>query len=142
MGWKKASNLVIPWATYTQPEIAHVGLSEADADKRSDVIKLNVDFAELDRAILDGATTGYARVYAKKNGEILGATIVGDHASDLIGELVLAQTHGLKLSHIASTIHPYPTKGEIVKRLGDAYMRTKLTPTVGTWLARFLAWTR
>ncbi|MHC5212029.1 MAG: mercuric reductase [Planctomycetota bacterium] len=143
-GRKRASALVIPWCTYTDPEIAHVGLYESQAREAGhDVETLTVELADVDRALLDGETEGFARVHhAKGSGRILGATIVASHAGEMIGELALAMTTGADLGALARTIHPYPTQVEALKRLGDAFMRSKLTPRVQGWFERFLAWRR
>jgi pyruvate/2-oxoglutarate dehydrogenase complex dihydrolipoamide dehydrogenase (E3) component len=140
-GRKKASALKIPWCTYTDPEIAHVGLYEGEAQKAGiPVTTLTLPLSDVDRAILDGQTQGFARVHLKKGtDEILGATVVSGHAGDLLAELTLAMTAGLGLSAIAGSIHPYPTQGEVVKRLGDAYNRTRLTPRVKYFFEKLLA---
>jgi pyruvate/2-oxoglutarate dehydrogenase complex dihydrolipoamide dehydrogenase (E3) component len=135
-GRKRQSALVVPWCTYTDPEIAHVG---ANAGPRAFTVQLD----EIDRAILDGETEGFARVHADERGRILGATIVARHAGEMIGEVSLAMTKGLTLPDLAQAIHPYPTKAEALKKLGDAYMRTKLTPRARKLLGavlRFRAW--
>ncbi|MBI5137058.1 MAG: mercuric reductase, partial [Nitrospirae bacterium] len=140
-GRQRADRLVVPWATYTQPEVAHVGLSEAEAGDDVDVIE--VPTAATDRGRLDGDDGGYARVYLKKGTDrVVGATLVADHAGDMIGEMALAVTHRIGLKKVGSTIHPYPTTGEIWKKVADAYSRTRLTPTVHKWMTRWLAWTR
>lgn len=129
-----ASTLVIPWCTFTDPEVAHVGLYEDEARKRGhNVVTHTVNIAEVDRAILDGATEGFARVHMDaKSGKILGATLVSEHAGESIPEFVLAMTQGIPLSAFASTIHPYPTQAEVIKRLGDLSMRARLKP----WLKK------
>lgn len=143
-GSKKASGLTIPWATYTSPEIAHVGLYEKDARERGiEVTTFTQPLSEVDRAILDGETEGFVRVHVRKGtDEILGATIVAEHAGDLISEITLAMTHKLGLGAIASTIHPYPTQAEAIRRVGDQYNRTRLTPRVKSLFTRLLAWRR
>lgn len=143
-GRKEASTLVIPWSTYTSPEIAHVGLYEAEAKERGqDVVTLTVPLGEVDRALLDGESEGFARVHAeKRTGGILGATIVAAHAGELIGEMSLAITAGVTLATIARTIHPYPTQSEVWKRIGDAWSRSRLTPRVSRILEHFLRWRR
>ncbi len=141
-GCKRASALTIPWCTYTDPEIAHVGISADEVAKRSDLSTFTVQLATVDRAILDGETTGFARVHADRKGRILGATLVGRHAGESIGELVLAMTHGIRLGGIASTIHPYPTQAEAMRKLGDAYQRTRLTPRVRRLFELLLRWRR
>jgi pyruvate/2-oxoglutarate dehydrogenase complex dihydrolipoamide dehydrogenase (E3) component len=133
-GRAKASALTVPWCTYTTPEIAHVGLYEKDAkEKGVEVETLTIHLADVDRAILDGADEGFLRLHVEKGskeGKILGATLVAEHAGDMIGELCLAVTHGIGLNQIASVIHPYPTQGEVVKKAADTWRRGKLTPTV------------
>jgi pyruvate/2-oxoglutarate dehydrogenase complex dihydrolipoamide dehydrogenase (E3) component len=131
-GRSKASALTVPWCTYTSPEIAHVGLYEKDARERGmEVDTLTVPLSTVDRAILDGADEGFLRLHLEKGKDrILGATLVADHAGDMIGELCLAITHNIGLGKIASVIHPYPTQGEVVKKAADQWRRTKLTPGV------------
>jgi pyruvate/2-oxoglutarate dehydrogenase complex dihydrolipoamide dehydrogenase (E3) component len=143
-GNAKMSSLVIPWVTYTDPEIAHVGYYETTARAAGyDVATLTESFEDLDRAILDGEDYGFARIhYARKTGRILGGTIVARHAGELISELTLAITQGLKLSALSSTIHPYPTQAEVLRKLGDAYNRTRLTPLTRKLFAKWFAWQR
>jgi pyruvate/2-oxoglutarate dehydrogenase complex dihydrolipoamide dehydrogenase (E3) component len=144
LGRQKSSALVVPWCTYTDPEIAHVGMYEADAkEKGIPVVTLTVPLADVDRALLDGEAEGFARVHLRKGSDtILGATIVASHAGEMINELALAITAGLGLSAIGKTIHPYPTQGEAIKKLADAYNRTRLTPTVKKILGTWLRWQR
>jgi pyruvate/2-oxoglutarate dehydrogenase complex dihydrolipoamide dehydrogenase (E3) component len=144
MGRQKASSLTIPWCTYTDPEIAHVGMYEPDARKKGiEVTTLTVPLSDIDRAVLDGETKGFARVHLKTGtGKILGATIVARHAGEMINEFSLAITNGLGLSAIGKTIHPYPTQAEVIKRLADAYNRTRLTPFVKNLLSGWLRWQR
>jgi len=138
-GRSKASALTIPWCTYTTPEIAHVGLYEKDARAKGlDVDTLTIPLATVDRAILDGADEGFLRVHLKKGTDhILGATLVAEHAGDMIGELCLAITHKIGLGKIASVIHPYPTQGEVIKKAADTWRRGKLTPGVKKFFARW-----
>ncbi len=135
-GRKKASSLVIPWCTYTDPEVAHVGLNGGEARNRGyQVETFTLALAEVDRAILDGETEGFARVHLDATTKrILGATLVSRHAGESIGELVLAMNQGLKLDALSGVIHPYPTQAEVIKRLGDASMRSRLKP----WMRRIL----
>jgi pyruvate/2-oxoglutarate dehydrogenase complex dihydrolipoamide dehydrogenase (E3) component len=144
MGRQRVSSLTIPWCTYTDPEIAHVGMYEGDAlEKDIEVSTLTVPLAEVDRAVLDGEITGFARVHLKKGTDrILGATIVARHAGEMINEFSLAITSGLGLGAISRTIHPYPTQAEVVKRLADLYNRSRLTPFVRRVLAGWLRWQR
>ena len=141
-GRKRASALVIPWVTYTDPEVAHVGLSAAEAARRPDVHTFTVPLEDVDRAILDGEVGGFARVHANSRGRILGATLVASHAGEMIGEMSLAITEGLSLGAVARSIHPYPTQAEAWKKLGDAWNRTKLTPRVRSLFEGFLRWRR
>lgn len=143
-GRRKVSSLVIPWCTFTDPEIAHVGYYEADARAAGfQVTTITEELQHNDRAILDGENEGLARVhYDRKSGKILGGTIVARHAGEMISELTLAMATGQKMSALASTIHPYPTQAEILKRVGDAYMRQKLTPTVRAIFKKWFAWRR
>ena len=130
-GRQRASRLVIPWTTYTSPEIAHVGLYADEAEAQGmEVHTLTVPLDDVDRANLDGESEGFLRVHLKKGSDkILGGTLVAAHAGDMIGLLALAMTHGLGLSKFSSTVFPYPTQGEIFRKAGDAYMRTRLTPS-------------
>ncbi len=143
-GRKKASNLIIPWATYTSPEIAHVGMYETDAQAANLEIDTYIqNLSEVDRAILEGQDEGFIKVHTKKGtDQIIGATIVAENAGDLISEITLAMTHGLGLSKIGSTIHPYPTQAEAIRKLGDQYSRTKLTPFIKSLFNKWLSWTR
>jgi pyruvate/2-oxoglutarate dehydrogenase complex dihydrolipoamide dehydrogenase (E3) component len=144
MGRQKSSALSIPWCTYTDPEIAHVGMYERDARERGmEVTTLTIPLAEVDRAVLDGETAGFARVHLKRGSDrILGATIVARHAGEMINEFSLAITSGLGLGAIARTIHPYPTQAEAIRKLADAYNRTRLTPLVKKVLGAWLKWQR
>jgi pyruvate/2-oxoglutarate dehydrogenase complex dihydrolipoamide dehydrogenase (E3) component len=143
-GRKKSTSLVIPWCTYTSPEIAHVGLYESQAKEQGVEVDTFVqEFHDVDRAILDGEDSGFVKVHVKKGTDrIVGATIVARHAGDLISEITLAMTHGLGLSKIGSTIHPYPTQAEAIRKLGDQFNRTRLTPFVKSLFKKWLAWTR
>ena len=142
-GRKRAARLVIPWCTYTDPEIAHVGINEDQARKRPDVATYRVDMSTVDRAILDGEELGFAKIHArKKDGQILGATLVARHAGEMIPELVLAMGERLGLKTIAGTIHPYPTQAEILKKAAEAHLRSRLTPSLQQWLKRYFRWRR
>lgn len=143
-GRQKLSHLQIPWCTYTSPEVAQIGLTEAVARKqgvRYDVYQQ--DFAEVDRAILTEGTAGFAKVLTKAgSGHILGATIVGAHAGELIAQVALAMHTGRSLGDFSQVIHPYPTRSESLRKLGDRYQRTRLTKFRKNLLTRFLAWRR
>jgi pyruvate/2-oxoglutarate dehydrogenase complex dihydrolipoamide dehydrogenase (E3) component len=143
-GRKKMSALHIPWCTYTNPEVAHVGLNARDAAAAGiDVSTITIEFKDVDRAVLDGETEGFARAVVRKGTDTLvGLTIVTGHAGEMIGEAVLAMNHAIGLGSFAATIHPYPTQAEALRKLGDAYNRTRLTPTVKRLFERLLAWRR
>ena len=143
-GRQKASRLVVPWCTFTDPEVAHVGLTAAQAEAQGiKATTLTVALTEVDRCVLDGESEGFARVHLRRGTDtILGATIVGRHAGGMIAELALAITAGLGLGVIGRTIHPYPTRTEAVRKLADAWSRTRLTPTLRRLFAGWLAWRR
>jgi pyruvate/2-oxoglutarate dehydrogenase complex dihydrolipoamide dehydrogenase (E3) component len=142
-GRARASALIMPWCTYTDPEIAHVGLYEHEAQQQGIAVKTFVQpLREVDRAILDGETEGFVKVHVGKKGRIVGATIVASHAGDLISEITLAMVGKLSLGTLARTIHPYPTQAEAIKKVADAYNRTRLTPAVKWLFQKWLSWTR
>ena len=142
-GRSRASALTIPWATYTEPELAHVGRTAHELDEDGIAYKTyEVPLAEVDRAVLDGETDGLVTIHADRKGRILGATIVAAHAGDLIGEVSLAMTNGLRLGDVARTIHPYPTQSEAIRKVGDLYNRSRVTPLVHGILDRLLRWRR
>jgi pyruvate/2-oxoglutarate dehydrogenase complex dihydrolipoamide dehydrogenase (E3) component len=143
-GRDKVSALNIPWCTYTNPEVAHVGLNARDAQAAGiEVDTYKVILEDVDRAVLDGETDGFAKAVVRKGTDkLVGLTIVAAHAGEMIGEAVLALNHGVGLGKFATTIHPYPTQAEALRKLGDAYNRTRLTPTVKRLFERILAWRR
>lgn len=143
-GRARASALTIPWSTYTSPEIAHVGLYPEQAQERGiEIDTYQVELADVDRAILEGQDEGFVKVHTKRGtGEIIGATIVAEHAGEMISELSLAMTSGAGLSGIAGTIHPYPTQAEALKRVANQYQKTRLTPRLKQLFTRILAWRR
>jgi pyruvate/2-oxoglutarate dehydrogenase complex dihydrolipoamide dehydrogenase (E3) component len=139
LGGGKASSLVIPWTTYTSPEVAHVGRTPAELDAAGtahDTITLPMH--DNDRGILEGDTDGFFRVHvARGTDRMLGATLVCEHAGDMIGEVVSAMRRGEGLGSLAKTIHPYPTRAAIFGRAADQYNRGRLTPTAKALFARF-----
>jgi pyruvate/2-oxoglutarate dehydrogenase complex dihydrolipoamide dehydrogenase (E3) component len=144
LGRQKASALTIPWCTYTDPQIAHVGITahQASADGMA-IDTFTQPLAEVDRAVLDGETAGFARVHVKKGTDnILGATVVARNAGDMIGVYTLAMTHGLGLGALAKVIQPYPTQAEALRKTGDLYNRTRLTPLVKKLMGAWLRWQR
>lgn len=143
-GRKNLSALTIPWCTYTDPEIAHVGMHESDAKERGIEIDTFVQpLGEVDRAIADGEEDGFVKVHVRKGSDkILGATIVARHAGEMISEITLAIVAGVGLKTISNVIHPYPTQAEAIKKIADAYNRGRLTPAVKKFMTRWLDWTR
>ena len=143
-GRARVSKLVVPWTTYTDPEVAQVGLTAEAANEAgipTDV--LTAKMRDVDRAILESRTEGFGRLVLKKGtGKILGATLVAPHAGDMIGELALAMTAGLDARALSTTIHPYPTLGEIWRKLGDQYNRSRLTPRTKSMLSALMAMRR
>ncbi|MDO9313948.1 MAG: FAD-dependent oxidoreductase, partial [Burkholderiaceae bacterium] len=135
---------VIPWATFTDPEVARVGLSEAEAAAQGvsvEVTRFPLD--DLDRAIADGTTQGFIKVLTVPGKDkILGATIVGAHAGDLLAEYVLAMKHGIGLNKILGTIHTYPTLAEANKYVAGAWKRAHAPQRLLAWVERFHAWQR
>lgn len=141
-GRRRASALVIPWCTYTDPEVAHVGLYEQEArDRGHDVQSITVALSDVDRAVIDDETDGFVRVHHER-GRLLGCTIVASHAGELIGEASFALTHRRTMSDLSSTIHPYPTQAEALRKAGDQYRRTLLTSRVRRLMERYFRWTR
>lgn len=147
-GRRRASNLIVPWATYTSPEVAHVGvyghqqeMLTKDAQRPiepEEVDTYTQEFAHVDRAMLEGKDQGFIKIHTRKGTDkIVGATVVADNAGDLISEITLAMQHGIGLSKIAGTIHPYPTQAEAIRKVGDQFNRTKLTPT-SRWILNCL----
>lgn len=129
-GTARASALTIPWVTYTDPEVAHVGLYERDARERGiEVDTYLVELSGVDRAVLEGDTQGFVKVHTRKGGDaILGATIVSAHAGEMISEVTVAMKAGMGLGALASVIHPYPTTADAIRKAGDLYNKTRLTP--------------
>ncbi len=144
LGYAQASSLVMPWATYTEPEIAHVGLYAAEArEKGFEVDTYTVPFEEVDRAVLDSASDGFARLHVRRGTEtIVGATMVGPHAGDLISEVsVLVNVPG-GVKRLATTIHPYPTQADAWRKAATLWRKAQFTPRTKAWLTRLFAWRR
>ena len=141
---KKLSNLVVPWTTYTDPEVAHVGLYTHDAEAAGIEFDTYVkSLNEVDRARTDGETAGFVKVLVKRGTDkILGATIVAGEAGEMLNEITLAMVAGLGLKTLSTVIHPYPTQAEAIKKIADGYNRTRLTPTVKRLFSTWLAWAR
>jgi pyruvate/2-oxoglutarate dehydrogenase complex dihydrolipoamide dehydrogenase (E3) component/uncharacterized membrane protein YdjX (TVP38/TMEM64 family) len=140
----KADYSVIPWATFTDPEVARVGLSESEAQEQGvayEVTKYGID--DLDRAIADGTAHGFVKVLTVPGKDrILGVTIVGEHAGDLLAEYVLAMKHGLGLNKILGTIHTYPTLAEANKYVAGEWKRAHAPQKLLQWVGRYHAWER
>jgi pyruvate/2-oxoglutarate dehydrogenase complex dihydrolipoamide dehydrogenase (E3) component len=143
-GRRRASALTIPWCTFTDPEIAHVGLYEAEAKQRGiAVASYTQEMAEVDRAVLDGETDGFVKVIVKEGtDQIVGATIVASHAGEMISELTAAIKAGVGLGSLGDVIHPYPTQADGIRRAAGLYTRTRLTPFVANLMKRWFAFTR
>ena len=142
LGRQRVSALTIPWCTYTDPAIAHVGLYVQQAHERNIPVKtFTIPMHDVDRAIADDEETGFVKIHVKERTDrILGATIVARHAGDMINEITLAMVAGIGMRTLAGVIHAYPTQAEAIKKAADAYNRTRLTPTVQSLLRRWLQW--
>lgn len=140
----KADYSVVPWTTFIDPEVARVGINEQEAKERGiayEVTRYGID--DLDRAIADGAAHGFVKVLTVPGKDrILGVTIVGEHAGDLLAEMVLAMRHGLGLNKILGTIHTYPTLAESNKYVAGEWKRAHAPARVLAWLERYHAWRR
>ena len=143
-GRKRLSSLTIPWCTYTDPEIAHVGVYVKEARERAFPIKtFTVPMSDVDRAVLDGEDEGFVKIHVREGTDtILGATIVARHAGEMINEISLAMVAGIGLKTVSQVIHSYPTQAEAIRKAGDAYNRARLTPFLKAISRRWLAWSR
>jgi pyruvate/2-oxoglutarate dehydrogenase complex dihydrolipoamide dehydrogenase (E3) component len=137
----KADYAAVPAVTYTDPEVARVGLTEAEARERyRDVSVYRYPFADLDRAIVDGHTTGFVKAVTRRGGRLVGTTVVGTGAGDLLVPFVLAIRRKIPLPKLSQIVYPYPTMSEGIKRTADAYYRAKLAGHAGQWLRRVVRW--
>ncbi len=140
----RADYSVIPWATFTEPEVARVGVNETEAKEKGiayEVARYDID--DLDRAIADSEAHGFIKVLTVPGKDrILGVTIVGEHAGDLIAEYVLAMKHGIGLNKILGTIHIYPTLAEANKYVAGVWKKAHAPQGLLRWVARFHAWRR
>ncbi|MGV2828953.1 mercuric reductase [Myxosarcina sp. GI1(2024)] len=136
LGRSKLSNLVMPWVTYTDPEIAHVGMYEHEAQSQGiDVNTIKIPLSEIDRAIADGEESGFVKIHHQRGKDkILGATIVARHAGEMISEVTTAIVNQVGLNGLSNVIHPYPTQAEGIKKAADTYRRTLLTPNTKKFL--------
>ena len=144
LGRQRLSALTIPWCTYTDPEIAHVGLYVRQAHNKDISVKtFTIPMHDVDRAIADGEEAGFVKIHVKEGTDrILGATIVARHAGEMMNEVTLAMVAGIGLRTLARVIHAYPTQGDAIKKAADAYNRTRLTPFINGLTRRWLRWTR
>ena len=142
LGRQRVSALTIPWCTYTDPEIAHVGLYVREARAKGIPVKTyTIPMHDVDRAIADGEEAGFVKIHVKERTDrILGATIVARHAGEMINEITLAMVAGIGLRTLGRVIHAYPTQAEAIRKAADAYSRTRLTPTMRSLLRRWVAW--
>ena len=131
LGKAKFSDLVVPWVTYTAPEIAHVGMYEHEAQQQGmEVNTIKIMMSTVDRAITDGEEEGFVKIiHESKSDRILGATIVATHAGEMISEITAAMVNKIGLNGLSSVIHSYPTQADAIKKAADAYRRTLLTPS-------------
>jgi pyruvate/2-oxoglutarate dehydrogenase complex dihydrolipoamide dehydrogenase (E3) component len=141
-GRRRLSALTIPWCTYTDPEIAHIGLYVKEARAKNIPVKtFTVMMHEVDRAITDGEDEGFVKIHVREGSDkILGATVVASHAGDLIGEISLAMTSGIGLGSLAQVNHPYPTQAQAIRMAADAYNSTRMSPTYKWLLKQWLSW--
>jgi pyruvate/2-oxoglutarate dehydrogenase complex dihydrolipoamide dehydrogenase (E3) component len=143
-GRDRMSALTVPWCTYTDPEVGHVGMNEVEARERGIAVTTFVQkFRDVDRAVLDGEVSGFVKVLVRRGGdEIVGATIVARHAGEMLSELTLAIARGVGLGAIATVIHPYPTQVEAIKKVADAFNRARLTPRIKRLFSTWFSLTR
>ncbi len=140
----RLSQKAIPWATFTSPELARVGLSEDEAREQDVAFEVSkFAFSDSDRAVTDAATEGFVKVLTVPGKDtLLGACIVGEHAGELLAEFVLAMRHGLGLGKVLSTIHIYPTLSEANKRVAGEFKRAHASQRLLGWAQQFHAWRR
>ena len=144
LGYASVESLNMPWCTFTEPEIAHVGMYEKEAKQKGfEVETYTYKLNEVDRAILDGEDEGFARIHIQKGTDkILGATIVAAHAGDMIGEFSVAMKAGAGAKTIAGTIHPYPTQAEVNKKVVNLWRKAHFTQRTKSLVTKLFAWMR
>jgi pyruvate/2-oxoglutarate dehydrogenase complex dihydrolipoamide dehydrogenase (E3) component len=144
LGYASVESLVMPWCTFTEPEIAHVGMYEADAKAKGiEVETYTFKLDEVDRAILDGEDEGFARIHVEKGTDrLLGATIVAAHAGDMISEFTVLMKAGKGIKTIGGTIHPYPTQAEVNKKVVNLWRKAHFTEGQKRLLSKWFTWTR
>ncbi|TJX79720.1 MAG: mercuric reductase, partial [Mesorhizobium sp.] len=143
-GRERLSDLVVPWCTYTDPEIAHVGLYPLEARRNGIPVKTyTILMHDVARAVMDGEEEGFVKIHVREGSDrILGATVVASHAGEMINAVTLAIRSGMGLHALADVIHPFPTQAQGIKMAGDAYRRTRLTSLRRRLAAHWLAWSR
>jgi len=137
-GRARISDVIIPWCTFTSPEVAHVGVTSAEAERRG-AATITVDREAIDRAVISGDTNGFVRVHHDR-GRVIGATIVAPRAGELISIVALAMQKKVSLRDLSSAVFPYPTDALALKRAGDIYQRQRLTPFVQRALRYYFRW--
>ncbi|MFO1460245.1 MAG: mercuric reductase [Verrucomicrobiota bacterium] len=140
LGRGRVSRLSMAWCTYTDPELAHTGMTRAESASRGiEIDTYTQSYEQVDRAVVDSDTEGFVRIHTRRGtGEIVGGTIVGRGAGDLISELSIAIAGRVGLGRIASVIHPYPTRADALRRIGDQYLKTRFTPRTAAFLKGLL----
>ena len=137
----KSDYSAVPSVTYTDPEVARVGVTGREARERyGRVDAYRYSFSDLDRAIVDGRDDGFVEVVTRSRGRIVGATVVGSGAGELLAPLVLAMRRKIPLPKLSQIVYPYPTMSEGIKRTADAYYRARLAGRPGAWLRRVVRW--
>ena len=141
---RRVDHGVLPWCTYTSPELARVGLNEAEARAMGVAHDVwSCPFREVDRAVVEREEDGFIKVLTEKGGDrILGVTMVGERAGDLVHELVLAMKHRVGLRGVSATIHAYPTFAEAARKAADRAQKARLTPRAARLLAGIYRWRR
>jgi pyruvate/2-oxoglutarate dehydrogenase complex dihydrolipoamide dehydrogenase (E3) component len=144
LAYASVESLTIPWCTFTEPEIAHVGIYEKDAKTKGiEVETYTYKLDEVDRAILDGENKGFARIHIQKGTDkIVGATIVASHAGDMISEFSVLMKAGAGAKALAATIHPYPTQAEVNKKVVNLWRKAHFSQRTKNILTKLFAWMR
>ena len=139
LGRASTDNLLIPWCTYTDPEVAHIGITNHNAD----IETFTQPLSTIDRAVIDGKEDGFVKVLVKRNTDkIVGATIVAADAGNLISEITVAMKAGVGLSTIGATIHPYPTQADALRKAAHQMRKIRFSGRQKSLLRRFFAWRR